>query len=88
MEENNTPHISTILSNFVSEKDLATQLGHHERTLARWRQQRTGPKFILNGRQIIYHRDDVNAWLRAGGIAAATARKQPKRRKRAVARRR
>jgi hypothetical protein len=72
----------TILSNFHSEKKLAKELGHHPQTLRRWRHQGIGPKFAMNGREIIYHNDDVALWLRAGGVAAANKQQQPRQRKR------
>jgi hypothetical protein len=67
---------NTVLADFISEKSLARQLGQHERTLARWRTERRGPPFILNGRQILYHRDDVGVWLRKGGVANGAPNKR------------
>ena len=60
-----------LLADFLPEKTLAAELGHHWRTLARWRKQRCGPPFVMNGKHIVYHRDDVTTWLRAGGIKNA-----------------
>ena len=71
------------LAHFHSEEEVAKQLGHHGRTLARWRQEGIGPRFTQNGRRIIYHDEDVSGWLRAGGLkAAAASKQQPRRRKR------
>ncbi|MFZ4808095.1 MAG: helix-turn-helix transcriptional regulator [Hyphomicrobiaceae bacterium] len=34
-------------------------------TLARWRRDGTGPRFMKIGRRIFYRRSDVEAWLAA-----------------------
>ncbi len=62
--------MSDLLTDWLTEEELAAQLKHHERTLARWRVLGIGPRFSRNGRKFIYHRDDLTAWLRAGGVAA------------------
>jgi hypothetical protein len=59
-----------VLADYLSEEKLAAQLGINLRTLRRWRDKRLGPRFIMKGRQLIYNRDDIAAWLRAGGTAA------------------
>jgi hypothetical protein len=59
-----------LLADWLTEEELASQLKHHERTLARWRVLGIGPRFTRCGRKFIYHRDDLAAWLRAGGVAA------------------
>ena len=73
------------LAEFISEKALADQLGHHEATVRRWRKERRGPRFTLNGRTVLYHPDDVNEWLRAGGVA--NVRRPAKRRRKGRAKR-
>lgn len=63
-----------ILAGFLTEKELAAELGHCERTLARWRKLRTGPPFVLNGREPMYDAQQARAWLAAGGTSKAAAR--------------
>jgi hypothetical protein len=70
-----------LLADWLTEREVAEQLKHHERTVARWRVLGIGPRYSLNGRQFIYHKADVAAWLRSGGVAA-----QPKDPQRARAR--
>ena len=53
-----------ILAAFIDESELAKELhGIHKRTLWRWRQAGTGPKFFRIGKRIYYKRETVNAWL-------------------------
>jgi hypothetical protein len=40
---------------YLDEKEAAAALGKGARTLARWRQQRKGPRYTLNGEEPIYH---------------------------------
>jgi len=72
-----------ILAEFVSEKILARQLGHHPRTLARWRQQRVGPPFVMVGRQIRYSVPAARAWLAAGGTSTKPKPQRQRRKSRA-----
>jgi hypothetical protein len=59
-----------LLADWLTEEEVAVQLRHCEQTPRRWRASGIGPPFSRNGRQFIYHKGDVNSWLRAGGIAA------------------
>ena len=52
-----------ILSNCLSEEQLAAELGITIRTLARWRALREGPAVTRIGRAVYYARDDVRNWL-------------------------
>jgi hypothetical protein len=67
-----------ILADFVTEEKLAVQLGHHPRSLARWRQRQIGPPHVTNGRYVLYNIEAVRAWLAAGGTTAAAAKRQRK----------
>jgi hypothetical protein len=58
------------LADFFTEETLAEQLGRHERTVARWRLARKGPRYTMAGRLVLYGKDDVADWLRSGGTAA------------------
>jgi hypothetical protein len=64
---------------YLTEKEMAGELGLCERTLARWRKQRKGPPFVERGRFIDYNIEAARAWLAAGGTAAAA---KPAKRKR------
>jgi hypothetical protein len=55
------------LADYLTEKKLAEQLRRHERTVARWRLRRRGPRFSVIGREVIYSQADVSEWLRDGG---------------------
>ncbi|WP_429536822.1 helix-turn-helix domain-containing protein [Paraburkholderia youngii] len=55
----------------MNPKDAATYTGYAEKTLAIWRSQGTGPRFVKRGR-IWYYRDELDAWMR-GGAARSTA---------------
>jgi hypothetical protein len=71
-----------VLADFLSEEALAKQLGHHQRTMARWRRQGRGPSFVLNGRSVLYHVADVSTWLRAGGALQHTTPNRKRRKER------
>jgi len=63
-----------VLAGYLSEPEMAAELGRTTRTLARWRHMRIGPPFIMNGREIKYSIDGARDWLKAGGTAAAAKR--------------
>jgi hypothetical protein len=71
-----------ILAEFVSEDVLAKQLGHHPRTVARWRQQGVGPPFVMVGREIRYSIHAARTWLAAGGTSAKPMKPRRQRRRR------
>jgi hypothetical protein len=54
---------TTLLDGLLTEDETARELGRCPRTLKRWRALREGPPFIRLGRQIVYRRDAVRAWL-------------------------
>ncbi|MCK6443329.1 helix-turn-helix transcriptional regulator [Elstera cyanobacteriorum] len=43
-------------------KAAAQLLGLTDRTLRRWRQQRTGPKCVFVGRSVKYRLSEINDW--------------------------
>ena len=57
--------VAEVLSEYLSRDDLAGQLDKSVRTLERWERQRTGPRITNVGNRVMYHVDDVRAWLRA-----------------------
>ena len=56
---------TAILDEYLTERDLASQLGKCERTLQRWRRLRIGPTPTILGNRVLYAVADVRAWLRA-----------------------
>jgi hypothetical protein len=52
-----------VLADFLTEQQLAEQLGLTPRTLWRWRRERRGPDYTLAGRRIVYSRESVRRWL-------------------------
>lgn len=58
-------------------RNAANYTGLSNKTLAMMRCNGNGPKFIKRGR-IFYFKDDVDAWLNAGGRVTSTAQAQTK----------
>jgi len=50
---------------FYSREELALELGLSARTIARWEVLRTGPPITRIGRQVLYRKSSVRAWLAA-----------------------
>lgn len=50
---------------FLSREEAASFLRVHPRTLARWYAQGEGPPVVMQGRQILYLKDSLLAWLRS-----------------------
>lgn len=67
---------SILLADYLPEKDLAAELGVHERTLARWRVLGIGPPHVMRGREIEYSIAGARAWLAAGGTNGKSSRKR------------
>jgi predicted DNA-binding transcriptional regulator AlpA len=65
-----------VLAGYISEQQLADQLGVHWRTIYRWRQLGIGPPVTQIGpKKIAYRADAVRDWL------MARERKQPRQNK-------
>lgn len=56
-----------LLSEYLTDRELAVQLGRSHRTIARWRRLREGPPVTRVGRRVLYRRSAVAEWLEAGG---------------------
>jgi hypothetical protein len=54
-----------LLAGYLSEPQMAVQLGVTVRTLWRWRKQRTGPPVTFVGRTPMYLTESAHAWLRS-----------------------
>jgi hypothetical protein len=54
----------TVLSEYLTQAELAGQLGVCKRTLDRWWAARRGPPRVTIGRRPMYRRKAVTEWLR------------------------
>jgi hypothetical protein len=52
-----------LLRDYFSKAGLAKALKVTERTVDRWRKQRTGPPVTLRGRTPLYKKESARAWL-------------------------
>jgi len=52
-----------VLDGYITLQQLADELGIGIRTLARWRALGEGPPVTRLGRQLLYRRSSVEAWL-------------------------
>ena len=50
-------------STLIRAEELPGYIGIAQQTLARWRSEGQGPKFIKVGRRVAYRAGDVRAWL-------------------------
>lgn len=55
----------SILDEYQTEEDLASELGICVKTLQRWRADKMGPPVTRLGRRILYRRVSVRTWLAA-----------------------
>ena len=62
-----------MLSNLLTPKQLAGLLAINENTLAKWRLQGVGPKFVKIQRRIRYAANDVDHWMNERTFASTTA---------------
>ena len=54
---------TTVLDGYMTEEELAEEIGRGVRTLARWRSLGEGPPAVRLGRQLLYRRTSVATWL-------------------------
>jgi hypothetical protein len=66
-----TPKRVGLLDEYLSEAQLAAELGKDIRTIQRWRKLRIGPPVTMKGITPIYNIATTRAWLSAGGTASA-----------------
>lgn len=52
-----------VLSEYLTDQELAAELKISPRTLARWRRLREGPPIVKIGRRVAYRRTSVREWL-------------------------
>jgi hypothetical protein len=54
-----------ILGDFLTEKELAIEIGRSVRHIKRWRTQGLGPPFCRIGRTPVYRVEAVRDWIRS-----------------------
>ncbi len=54
-----------VTTEYLTAADAADLSRRSMRTLARWRRQGVGPRYIRRGAHVLYRRGDVEAWLDA-----------------------
>ena len=69
-------HSGSILSDYMSQLELARQLQITVRTLQNWQQLRTGPPVTIIGRKHYYRIKSVEDWLAAREIPMARESKR------------
>ena len=52
-----------LLDDYLTKAQLAEELHRHPRTIDRWARLRAGPPETVIGRQRLYKRSSVEAWL-------------------------
>jgi hypothetical protein len=75
--------VGELLSEFLTIDELARELKRKPETLKFWRKRRTGPPVTKLGKQVLYRRASVIAW-----IAACELKPPPAGGRRVVGRRR
>ena len=61
---------NSLLSGYLTEREMAAQLGISRRTLRQWRAVEAGPPRTIIGRKIYYRADAAADWLRSRQEAA------------------
>lgn len=65
------------MSLLLTTEEAAHELGSTANTLATWRHQGKGPKFIrIHGRMIRYRRADLIAWINQHGTLSHTGQQE------------
>lgn len=59
-------------TNLITPKQLAAIFGVNENTLAKWRLQGVGPKFVKIQRHVRYAANDVDHWTNERTFASTT----------------
>lgn len=65
-----------LLDAYLSEAELAEELGVKPRTLRSWRAQNIGPAWLKIAKRVKYHRDGVPVFLRSIEIKPGRSRRR------------
>jgi hypothetical protein len=57
-----------VLADFLTEDAASAELNLKVRTLRKYRETGMGPEYVKLGRKVLYPREGLGAWLRAGVI--------------------
>jgi hypothetical protein len=60
----------SVLSEYMTQEELATQINKSPRTIARWRRLREGPPVTYIGRTPYYYRPSTREWLASQEVEA------------------
>jgi predicted DNA-binding transcriptional regulator AlpA len=55
--------METVLTDFLTPAELASELRVCQRTLDRWNMLGEGPPRVTVGRRVLYRRSSITAWL-------------------------
>lgn len=69
-----TSHKAAARLQLLSPGEAAATLGRKPQTMARWRCEGFGPKFVRVGGRIAYRVDDLEAWI-ASRVVSSTAQR-------------
>lgn len=71
-----SPSQRHLLADYLSEEELARELGRAQRTLQEWRAKRIGPPFTRIGRAYYYAKDHVRTWIASNTQTPVRARRR------------
>lgn len=54
----------TVLASYLTEDNFAAELNRTRKTVRQWRRLGQGPAPTIIGKDVFYHIDDINAWLK------------------------
>jgi hypothetical protein len=63
-----------VFEDLIDESEAANLLHQLPRTLAVWRCERRGPRFVKLGRRVFYRRSDLRAYVLAQTVAPEVVR--------------
>lgn len=63
--EQPNPRVLRGVVGLISPEELAASLGNTEQTLAGWRSNGTGPKYVKLGKGVFYRLVDIHSWIEA-----------------------
>ncbi|MFY0610449.1 MAG: helix-turn-helix domain-containing protein [Hyphomicrobiaceae bacterium] len=77
LSNSTSSHDNEPLDSWLTQRQVAAHLDISQRTLERMRSDGVGPRFSRAGKRILYHRDDVEAWLRKHSFNSTSEAKHP-----------
>jgi hypothetical protein len=77
---NCSPPTPALLAGYLTEPEAAAELGLMPRTLRKYRDQGTGPAYVVIGRCARYPRDGLLEWINSKIVSPVRERKPARRR--------